>query len=91
MKKYVLSVENTQGEKKFVYSDSNLDEIRHYIEMKYHGAKKIYPTAEELFKDKIIDKYSYIMNRTFDIQEKFILRISIVDLKDDYEEEIKNV
>ena len=91
MKKYVLSVENPQGEKKFVYSDSNLDEIRHYIEMKYHGAKKIYPTAEELFKDKIIDKYSYIMNRTFDIQEKFILRISIVDLKDDYEEEIKNV
>lgn len=91
MKKYVLSVENPQGEKKFVYSDSNLDELRHYIEMKYHGAKKIYPTAEELFKDKIIDKYYYVLHRTFDIQAKFILRISIVDLKDDYEEEIKNV
>lgn len=91
MKKYVLSVENPQGDKKFVYSDSNLDEIRHYIEMKYHGAKKIYPKTDELFKDKVIDKYSYILHRTFDIQDQFILRISIVDLKDDYEEEVENV
>lgn len=91
MKKYVLSVENSQGEKKFVYSDSHIDIIRDYIDMKYHGAKKIYPTSDELFKDKVVDKYSYILNRTLDIQEKFILRITVINLNNDYEEEVKNV
>lgn len=87
MKKYVLSVENPRElEKKFIFSDSDIDEVRRYIDMKYHGAKKIYPTSHELFKEKVVDKYSYIMQRTYDIQDTLILRITVVELKD-YDEE----
>lgn len=87
MKKYVLSVENPRElEKKFIFSDSDIDEVRRYIDMKYHGAKKIYPTSHELFKEKVVDKYSYIMQRTYDIQDTLILRIAVVELKD-YDEE----
>ena len=87
MKKYVLSIEKpNELEKKFVFADSDIDEVRRYIDMKYHGAKKIYPTTEELFKEKVVDKYSYIMQRTYDIQDMFILRITVTDIKD-YDEE----
>lgn len=85
MKKYVLSIEKSNGEKKFIYSDSNIEEIRKYINLKYRGVKKIYPTTSELFKENVIDKYYYILHRTKDVQERFILRITVVELKDDYE------
>jgi hypothetical protein len=87
MKKYLLSIEKpNELEKKFVFADSDIDEVRRYIDMKYHGAKKIYPTADELFKEKVVDKYSYIIQRTYDIQDRFILRITVADIKD-YDEE----
>jgi hypothetical protein len=87
MKKYLLSIEKpNELEKKFVFADSDIDEVRRYIDMKYHGAKKIYPTADELFKEKVVDKYSYIIQRTYDIQDMFILRITVADIKD-YDEE----
>lgn len=87
MKKYVLSIEKpNELDKKFVFADSDINKVRYYIDMKYHGAKKIYPTADELFKEKVVDKYSYIIQRTYDIQDVFILRITVADIKD-YDEE----
>jgi hypothetical protein len=85
VKKYVLSIEEigkTKGPQ-FVYASSNMDDVKYHITMKYRGAREMLPTSNELFKLHVVKKYYYTLQRTREIQSKFILRITTVNLKGD--------
>lgn len=84
MKKFVLSVEKPDGDIKFVYADSDIRNVQRYIKMKYRGSEKVCLTREDLFKSHVVEKYSYIIKRTYTIQDKFLLRIKVIDLKEDF-------
>lgn len=85
VKKYVLSIEEigkTEGQR-FVYASSDIDDVKYYVTMKYRGAREMLPTSNELFKLHVVKKYYYAFQRTREIQTKFILRITTVNLKGD--------
>ena len=93
VKKFVLSIEEIGKTEvqHFVYASSDMDDVKYYITMKYRGAHEMYPTSNELFKLHVVKKYYYTLQRTREIQSKFILRITIVNLKgDNYNEKTKD-
>lgn len=86
IRKYVLIIERrNDGQQKYVFASSSLSEVREYIDHKYRGSKRITPSVLELFKELIIDKYYYIIKRTANLQNDYILRIKAVDLNEEEE------
>lgn len=83
MRKFVLSVENPDIEKrKQVFASSKLEDVREYINKKYRGAVKGGVTKDELFNQHVVDKYYYTIRRTLTVQTKLTLRIICIKLED---------
>jgi hypothetical protein len=85
MRKYVVSTQEQKQNAKvnFVFVGKTFDECDKFVKRRYHNITEIKPTVDELFKLHIVRKYSYVLNRTYTIQSRFIIKIMAIKLKEE--------
>lgn len=86
--RYVVSVENLATKKKtFSFASSNLEDCRKFVFRKHRGCRLMTRSSDKESDCSLIEKYVHVFNKTNTIKTIMIIRIHLVALSNDYEEE----